>query len=38
MKDDPHLRNGLNVFQGKVTFREVAESTGYEFADPDNLL
>ena len=38
MKDDPHLRNGLNVFQGKVTFREVAESTGYEFADPDHLL
>ena len=38
MNDDPHLRNGLNVFQGKVTFREVAESTGYEFADPEDLL
>ncbi|KPP97300.1 alanine dehydrogenase [Marinobacter sp. HL-58] len=38
MKDDHHLRNGLNVYRGKVTFREVAEATGYEFAAPETLL
>ncbi|MFO7992843.1 MAG: alanine dehydrogenase [Marinobacter sp.] len=38
MKDDPHLRNGLNIYQGRVTFREVAEATGYEFSAPESLL
>lgn len=38
MKADKHLLAGLNVFKGKVTFEEVADSTGYEFADPQSLL
>ena len=28
--DDPHLRNGLNVIDGKVTYRAVAEDLGYD--------
>ena len=38
LKDDPHLRNGLNVHQGKVTQHEVAHDLGYEFHDPANLI
>ncbi|MEM6574394.1 MAG: alanine dehydrogenase [Pseudomonadota bacterium] len=34
MADDPHLRNGLNVYQGKVTQKEVAEALGYEYSPP----
>ena len=29
--DDPHLLNGLNVYQGQVTCRSVAENLGYDF-------
>ncbi|MFK7957458.1 MAG: alanine dehydrogenase [Lysobacterales bacterium] len=32
MAADPHLRNGLNVFRGKVTQKEVAEALGYDYA------
>ncbi|WP_299778288.1 alanine dehydrogenase [uncultured Roseobacter sp.] len=32
---DPHLRNGLNVADGKVTFRAVAENLGYEYVAPE---
>ncbi|KAA1175561.1 alanine dehydrogenase [Marinobacter salinexigens] len=38
MRDDPHLRAGLNVYRGKVTYREVADATGYAFTDPESLL
>lgn len=38
MKDDPHLRAGLNVAGGKVTYREVAEATGHPYINPDSLL
>jgi alanine dehydrogenase len=31
--DDPHLRNGLNVHRGDVTYREVAEDLGYEYVE-----
>ncbi len=34
MADNPHLREGLNVYQGKVTQREVAEALGYEYTPP----
>ena len=30
---DPHLRAGLNVHQGKITHRQVAEDSGYEFVE-----
>ena len=30
LSDDPHLRNGLNVWNGKITCAPVAEALGYE--------
>ncbi len=36
--DDAHLLNGLNTFDGKVTFEAVANDLGYEYVDPNQLL
>ena len=36
--DDEHLRNGLNVHAGKITYREVAEDLGYDYVDPISAL
>ena len=36
--DDQHLRNGLNVYKGRITNRAVAESLGYELAEARSLL
>jgi len=38
LTDDPHLRDGLNVAQGKVTCRPVAEALGYAYVEPGGLL
>lgn len=38
MMDDEHLRNGLNVHTGKVTYRPVAEELGYEYVEPTKAL
>jgi alanine dehydrogenase len=38
LRDDPHLKAGLNVCAGKVTYREVAEALGHPFHEPDALL
>lgn len=38
MKADPHLLAGLNVMAGKVTYKEVAEATGYDYTDAKSLL
>ncbi len=38
LMDDPHLRNGLNVHQGKITNKAVAEALGLEMADPKTVL
>jgi hypothetical protein len=35
---DPHLRNGLNVHEGKVTHKAVAEALGHEFVKPEAAL
>jgi alanine dehydrogenase len=35
---DPHLLAGLNVCEGKVTHREVADALGHAFQDPLRLL
>ncbi len=35
---DPHLLGGLNLIDGKVTFRGVADAHGYEFVDPEDAL
>ena len=38
MRDDIHLKNGLNVCQGKVTYQAVAQALGYEYIAADALL
>jgi alanine dehydrogenase len=35
---DPHLRDGLNVCEGRVTHPQVAEALGYAYTDPESLL
>ena len=34
LADDPNLRNGLNVFKGKITHEGVAESLNLPMNDP----
>lgn len=36
--DDPHLRNGLNVYQGRITCAPVAEALGLDGWDAEQLL
>ena len=36
--DNPHLRNGLNVHSGKVTYKEVAEDLGYNYTPAEEVL
>ena len=36
--DDAHLRQGLNVCQGKVTYEAVAKTLGYDYVPADTLL
>ncbi len=38
MRGNPHLKAGLNVAQGKVTFQAVAQALGYDYTSPDALL
>jgi alanine dehydrogenase len=38
LRDDPHLKNGLNVCQGKVTYAAVAQALGYDYVPADSLL
>jgi alanine dehydrogenase len=38
LRTDPHLKSGLNVCDGKVTCREVAEALGHAYADTDQCL
>jgi alanine dehydrogenase len=38
MRDDPHLRNGLNVCEGKVTYHAVAQALDYEYVSADSML
>jgi alanine dehydrogenase len=38
LRDDPHLKNGLNVCQGKVTYAAVAKDLGYDYVPADTLL
>ncbi|HEY0846175.1 MAG TPA: alanine dehydrogenase [Noviherbaspirillum sp.] len=37
-KDNVHLRNGLNVCQGKVTYEAVAHDLGYEYVPAEFFL
>jgi alanine dehydrogenase len=38
LKDDPHLRQGLNVCEGKVTYEAVARDLGYSYVPAETLL
>ena len=38
MKRDPHLLAGLNVHEGHVTHREVAEALGYPFSERSSAV
>jgi alanine dehydrogenase len=38
LANDPHLRAGLNVHDGKVTCREVADALGYPYTEPETVL
>ena len=38
LKDNLHLKNGLNVANGQVTHAAVAQALGYESAAADTLL
>jgi alanine dehydrogenase len=36
--DDPHLRNGLNIHQGKITCGAVAEARGLPWTSAEKAL
>ena len=38
LRNDAHLRNGLNVAEGQVTFEAVARDLGYAYVGADSLL
>jgi len=38
LRDDKNLMAGLNVFDGMITYRAVAESLGHKFFDPQDLV
>jgi alanine dehydrogenase len=38
LKDNPHLKAGLNVCHGHVTYEAVARDLGYAFVSADSLL
>lgn len=38
LRADPHLRDGLNVHAGKVTYKAVSEAMGLEYFPADSVL
>ena len=38
LKDNPHLRHGLNIHKGKVTYRAVAEALGVAYTPAEEAL
>jgi len=38
LADDPHLRAGLNVHQGRITYEAVANALGFPYAPADRAL
>ena len=38
MLDDPHLLEGLNVYRGKVTYKDVAHDLGYDYVPAREAL
>jgi alanine dehydrogenase len=38
LRANPHLKNGLNVCHGHVTYEAVAHGLGYHYVEADSLL
>ena len=38
LTDDPHLRNGLNVYRGHLAIKQVADIQGLEYREAEQLL
>ncbi len=38
MRENPHFADGLNVHDGKVTYRAVAEELGYDYVPVEDVL
>ena len=38
LKSDSNFLNGLNVFQGQVTYKAIAEDLGYEYINPREAI
>ncbi len=38
LSNDNHLLHGLNVCQGKVTYKAVADDLGYKYTETNTLL
>ncbi len=38
LESNKHLRNGLNVYRGRITCEAVSEALGYTYHSPDDLL
>jgi alanine dehydrogenase len=38
LAEDPHLRNGLNVHEGQITYRAVADAHRLPFTRPEQVL
>ncbi len=38
IKADPHLKNGVNTYKGKVTYEAVAQDQGLEYTPIDSLI
>lgn len=38
LRDNPHLKAGLNVCDGKITYEAVARDLGYDYVSADTLL
>jgi len=38
LSNNPHLRNGLNVVEGQITYRAVAEDLGYKYIAAEKFV
>ena len=38
LKNDQHLKNGLNVHEGSINFEAVADELGYPYKSPDEII
>jgi alanine dehydrogenase len=38
LKDDQNFKNGLNVYDGKITYKAVADALGYDYVSADQAL